>query len=47
MNAYKSQFYNHDGKLDDGRNLGFRFEVTKINEDQYGNAKANIKIVKE
>ena len=47
MNAYKSQFYNHDGKLDDGRNLGFRFEVTKINEDQYGNAKASIKIVKE
>lgn len=47
MNAYKSQFYNHDGKLDDGRNLGFRFEVTKINEDQYGNANATIKLIKE
>ena len=47
MNTFKSQFYNHDGKLDDGRNLGWRFEVTKINKDSYDNATATIKLIKE
>ena len=47
MNTFKSQFYNHDGKLDDGRSLGWRFEVKTINEDSYGNATATIKLIKE
>ena len=47
MNTFKSQFYNHDGKLDDGRNLGWKFEVTKITEDSYGNATAIVKLIKE
>ena len=44
MNKFKSQFYNHDSKLDDGRGLGFSFGVTKIETDTYGNATATIRI---
>lgn len=44
MDKFKSQFYNHDGKLDDGRSLGFSFGVTKIETDTYGNATATIRI---
>ena len=47
MSTFKSQFYNHDGKLDNGLNLGWKFEVTKINQDSYGNASATIKLIKE
>ena len=44
MDKFKSQFYNHDGKLDDGRSLGLSFGVTKIETDTYGNATATIRI---
>ena len=46
MQTYKSQFYNADGKLDDGTDLGWNFVVTDITTDTYGNATATIKLVK-
>jgi hypothetical protein len=46
METYKSQFYNADGKLDNGTSLGWSFEVTDITVDEYGNAAATIKLVK-
>jgi M6 family metalloprotease-like protein len=46
METYKSQFYNADGKLDNGTSLGWSFEVTGITVDEYGNATATIKLVK-
>lgn len=46
MSTFKSQFYNADGKLDNGASLGWSFVVTKINVDDNGNAKATIKLVK-
>ena len=46
METYKSQFYNADGKLDNGTSLGWNFEVTGITVDEYGNATATIKLVK-
>lgn len=46
MDAYKSQFYNADGKLDSGLDLGWSFEVVSINVDEYGSATAIIKLTK-
>lgn len=46
MNTYCSQFYNADGKLDNGNNLGWSFVVNAINIDIYGNATAVIKLIK-
>lgn len=46
METYKSQFYNGDGKLDNGELLGWSFEVTSITPDTYGNASATIKLIK-
>ena len=46
MQTYKSQFYNADGKLDDGTDLGWNFVVTDITTDTYGNATATIKLIK-
>lgn len=46
MDKYKSQFYNADGKLDSGLDLGFSFSVLDIVVDEYGNATATIKITK-
>ena len=46
MDKYKSQFYNANGKLDSGLDLGFSFSVLDIVTDQYGNATATIKITK-
>ena len=33
MDAYKSQFYNANGKLDSGLDLGWSFEVTNIGSE--------------
>lgn len=46
METYKSQFYNADGKLDNGTSLGWSFEITDITTDANGNATATIKLVK-
>lgn len=47
MQTFKSQFYNADGKLDNGTSLGWSFEVTSINNaNGYGKASATIKLVK-
>ena len=46
METFKSQFYNADGKLDNGSWLGWRFEVTDVTADAYGNATATIKLIK-
>ena len=46
MEAYKSQFFNADGKLDSGLSLGWSFEVTNISVDEYGSATATIKLIK-
>lgn len=46
METFKSQFYNADGKLDNGTLLGWSFEVTDITVDEYGNATATIKLIK-
>jgi len=46
MNTYRSQFYNADGKLDNGNDLGWSFVVNAINTDIYGNATAVIKLIK-
>ena len=46
METFKSQFYNADGKLDNGTSLGWCFEVTDITVDDNGNANATIKLVK-
>ena len=46
MEIFKSQFYNADGKLDNGTSLGWSFEITNITTDASGNATATIKLVK-
>jgi transcriptional regulator with XRE-family HTH domain len=46
METFKSQFYNADGKLDNGTSLGWSFEITNITTDASGNATATIKLVK-
>lgn len=46
MDTFKSQFYNADGKLDNGTSLGWAFEVTDITTDEFGNATATVKITK-
>ena len=46
METFKSQFYNEDGKLDNGTSLGWSFEITNITTDASGNATATIKLVK-
>ncbi len=46
METFKSQFYNGDGKLDNGSSLGWSFEVTSITGDAYGETQATIKLIK-
>ena len=46
MQTYKSQFYNADGKLDNGNSLGWSFEVINITPNSYGKATATIKLIK-
>ncbi len=46
MNSFKSQFYNADGKLDNGLTLGWSFEIQSIVTDKYGSATATIKLTK-
>lgn len=46
MEAYKSQLFNGDGKLDSGLSLGWSFEVTNISVDEHGSATATIKLVR-
>ncbi len=46
MDAYKSQFANADGLLDDGRDLGFSFSVDKLDIRSNGQASATIKITR-
>ena len=46
MDEFKSQFYNNNGKLDNGNSLGWSFQVKTITKDVYGNAKAVITLTK-
>ena len=46
METYKNQFYNADGKLDNGNSFNWSFENLDETKDAFGNAEVTIKLKK-